>query len=347
MSEAFKTPGRGKPHDGVMEPDFEAARTFLVTQGRLLDRYRFDLALGDGDADHVLRALDAHRNPDGGYGWSLEPDLRAPGSQPAGALHAFEVLEEVAPVTTPRAVELCDWLATVTRPDGGLPFVLPLDDPTGSSPVWTQADTTTPSLQITSAVAALAHRVGRHDPTVAAHPWLADATRYCLDRIAATDRPDTLFVLELRFALWFLDAIAEDRPEATAEMDRLSAIIPASGSMPVPGGAPDEKLRPLDFSPLPDRPLRRRFSADAVDADVKQLAAEQQSDGGWTVDFDSASPGGERDWRSYVTVGAARTLQAHGVVGSSVGGPHPGVDGSSHILEALVHPLGRQGLENE
>lgn len=302
-----------------MTPDIDAARTFLVTQGRLLDRYRFGLALGDAQggadahADRVLRALDAHRNPDGGYGWSIEPDLRAPGSQPAGALHAFEVLEEVAPVTTPRAVELCDWLATVTRPDGGLPFALPLDDPTGSSPVWTGADTTTSSLQITSAVAAMAHRVGRHDPAVRAHPWLADATRYCLDRIAATERPETLFVLELRFALWLLDAIADDRPDAAGELDRLTAIIPPSGFLPVPGGLADEKLRPLDFTPLPGRPLRDRFAPDAVTADVERLAAEQQPDGGWTVDFASASPGGEREWRSYITVWAVRVLRAHGL----------------------------------
>jgi hypothetical protein len=301
-----------------MKPDIDAARTFLVTQGRLLDRHRFDLALGTGDPDRALRALDAHRNPDGGYGWSLEPDLRAPNSQPAGALHAFEVLEEVAPATTPRAVELCDWLATVTNPDGGLPFVLPLDDPTGSSPVWTGGDTTSSSLQITCAVAAFAHRVGRHDPAVRNHPWLAAATRFCLDRIAATERPETLFVLELRFALWLLDAIAEDRagagPEARRELDRLTAIIPPSGFLPVPGGAADEKMRPLDFTPVPGRPLRDRFAADPVAADVENLAGEQQPDGGWTVDFASASPGGERDWRSSITVWAVKVLRAHGVV---------------------------------
>jgi hypothetical protein len=301
--------------DGAMTADIAAARSFLVTQGRLLDRCRFDLALGAGDPDHVLRALDGHRNPDGGYGWSLEPDLRAPGSQPAGALHAFEVLEEVGPVTSPHAAELCDWLATVTRPDGGLPFALPLDDPTGSSPVWTEADTTTSSLQITSAVAALAHRVGRHDKAVAAHPWLADATRHCLERIAAVDRPEDLFVLELRFALWFLDAVVDDRPEAAAELDRLTAVIPSSGSMPVPGGTADEKLRPLDFTPRPDRPLRARFAGDAVTADLERLGAEQHPDGGWAVDFASASPGAERDWRSYITVWATQVLAAHGLAG--------------------------------
>ncbi|HEY8526380.1 MAG TPA: hypothetical protein VIL48_15515 [Acidimicrobiales bacterium] len=293
-------------------PDIDAARRFLVAQGRLIDRHRLALALGGGDPEHALRVLDAYRNPDGGYGWSLEPDLRATTSQPAGALHAFEVMAEAAPATTPRAAELCDWLATVTRPDGGLPFVLPLDEAAGSSPVWTTGDTTTSSLQITSAVAAFAHRVGRHDPAVRNHPWLATATDFCLDRIAETDRPEDLFVLELRFALWLLDAVVDDRPELNAELDRMTAAIPPSGALPVPGGAPGEKMRPLDFTPWPDRPLRRRFDAGAVDADVEKLVTEQRPDGGWAVDFESASPGGAQGWRSSVTVWAVQVLRAHG-----------------------------------
>jgi hypothetical protein len=297
-----------------MTADISAARAFLVSQGRLLDRHRSDLIMGEGDADPALRALEAHRNPDGGYGWSLEPDLRAPGSQPAGALHAFEVMAEAAPVTTPRAVELCDWLASVSLTDGGLPFALPIPDPTGTAPLWAEADTTTSSLQITCVVATVAHRVGRHDAAVARHPWLAAATRCCLEQIAAVERPETLFALVLRYALWLLDTVVDTEPRAADEMERLAAVIPPSGSLPVAGGAPDERMRPLDFTPLPGRPLRKLFAADAVSADLDRLADEQHADGGWDVDFASYSPGAARDWRSYMTVWALSVLKANGRV---------------------------------
>lgn len=98
-----------------------------MTHGRLLDRRRLEVLLDRAHPDGLLAALDGYRNADGGYGWGLEPDLRAPESQPVAAVHAFEVLAEVVPVTSPRSVELCDWLQSHTLPDGGLPsrFALP------------------------------------------------------------------------------------------------------------------------------------------------------------------------------------------------------------------------------
>ncbi len=41
-----------------------------------------------------LRALDAYRNADGGFG-HLEPDIRTPASQPPCVLYALEILHEV------------------------------------------------------------------------------------------------------------------------------------------------------------------------------------------------------------------------------------------------------------
>lgn len=131
------------------------ARAFIVSHARVLDRRRFEALTTDSDTARqaIIRALDAYRNPDGGYGWGLEPDLRAPESQPGGALHALEALADAGPVTSPHAVALLDWLDSVTLPDGGLPFALPILDPVACAPFWVQADAAESSLQITAAVA--------------------------------------------------------------------------------------------------------------------------------------------------------------------------------------------------
>src|SRR5690606_4419194 len=114
------------------------------------------------------------RNPDGGYGWGIEPDLRSPESQPVGAMHALEVLAEVAAagLTTPDAAALCDWLELHTLADGGLPLALPVTDPAGCAGLWVGAGHGASSLQMTAQVAANAQLLARHDATVAGHRWL-------------------------------------------------------------------------------------------------------------------------------------------------------------------------------
>jgi hypothetical protein len=287
--------------------DLPAAEAFMAAHARVLDRRRFRLLMGQADPGTVLAALDAYRNPDGGYGWGLEPDLRSPESQPGGALHAFEVLEDIAPATASQAVALCDWLASVSLPDGGLPFALPVTNAAGSAPFWAQADPTVSSLQITAVVTATAHRVAAHDPGVAAHPWLARATRFCLAAIQAIR--DTPPAIELAFAIQLLDAVHDTHPQAAAPLDHLRKHIPTSGLVHVQEGLEEEMMRPLDFAPTPDRPVRALFTPEAISAELQRLIDQQHDDGGWTVDFASYSPAAALEWRGYMTVRAVSILQ--------------------------------------
>jgi hypothetical protein len=295
-----------------MSVDLSAAADFLASSARVLDRRRFDLLVGEGDPAAVLAAVEGYRNPDGGYGWGLEPDLRSRTSQPGGALHAFEAFADAAPATTPRAVELCDWLATVTLPDGGLPFAMPVPDPAASAPFWASSDGTESSLQITAVVAATAHRVAAADPAVAAHPWLAQATEYCL--AAVRDLGPAPHAMVLAFAAQALDAASAAAPEAAELMDALRPHVPADGLLHVAGGADDEYMRPLDFAPFPVGPARALFDPAVIERELQRLADAQQPDGGWAVDFASYSPAATLEWRGHRTVQALVLLRANGVL---------------------------------
>jgi len=295
-----------------MTINLSAARDFMATHARVLDRRRFELLDGQPDPSGTLAALDGYRNRDGGYGWGLEADLRSPESQPGAALHAFEVFEDVAPATAPHAAALCDWLDSVTLPDGGLPMALPLSVTAGSGPWWATADPSVSSLQITAAVAAAAHRVAAHDPAVAAHPWLERATRYCLNAIAAIDQAPFAYVLA--FSVHFLDAVHDSHPESGDLLRHLGSHIPSDGRLRVQGGTEDEMMHPLDLAPYPDRPARDLFTAEVTSADLDRLAALQQDDGGWIVDFLSMSPAGSLDWRGHATVRAIDILRRNGIL---------------------------------
>ncbi|WP_414938062.1 hypothetical protein [Amycolatopsis sp. cmx-11-51] len=290
-----------------MNIDLESAATFMATQARLLDRRRFEVLFRDGDPAAALAALEGYRNPDGGYGHGLEPDCRSATSQPGGALHAFEVFAGVGPAISPRAAELCDWLASISLPDGGIPFALPMPDPAGSAPFWAEADSSVSSLQITAIVAVVAHSVAVHDPAVAAHPWLANATRYCLDAIEKID--EAPHALVRAFAMKLVDRIGDTRLT-----EKLGRFIPDDGVVAVGGGIEGEAMRPLDFAPEPDGPARKLFRPEVIEADLRRVAAAQHEDGGWRVDYTSYSPAAALEWNGLFTVSTLSLLRNNGLI---------------------------------
>lgn len=255
-----------------MTIDLCAAARFMTTHARLLDRRRFALLFGDATREAVLDALVPYRNPDGGYGWGLEADLRAPESQPGAAL--------------------------------------PIADAEGTAPFWAGADPRASSLQITAAVAAAAHRVAQHDRSVALHPWLRMATRFCLGEIARLD--SSAHAYELLFAFHLLDAVHDHEADAPGLLERLTGLIPANGALHVAGGADDEYVRPLDYAPLPGRPIRRHLPQGIIDGDLDALDARQGQHGGWEPDWVCYSPAARLEWSGHLTVRAVRVLRLNG-----------------------------------
>ena len=120
------------------------------------------------------------------------------------------------------------------------------------------------------------------------------------------------FAYVLAFSVRFLDAVHESRPEAAALIRKLAEHIPADGNIRVSGGTEDEMLRPLDVAPDPDRPARELYVPEPIAADLDRLAALQQDDGGWTVDYMRISRAGSLDWRGYATVRAVDVLRRNG-----------------------------------
>lgn len=294
-----------------MSIDLDRAHAFMTGHARVLDRRRFEATVLNSDAARaaIITGLDAYWNADGGYGWGLEPDLRAPESQPGAALHAFEALAAAGPRTSPHVAGLLDWLERVSLDDGGLPFALPIADTTACAPFWASADPSESSLQISAAVAAQAHRAARWDDTIRTHPWLEQATRYCFEQIHRIEEPPFAYVLS--FSLQLLDIAAETYAEGGELLEHLMQFVPADGALPVAGGAEGETIH---VSSEPGLPLYDLLKPEAVEDEVDHLEQAQLPDGGWSVDFTSYSEAAVLEWRGYTTVNAVATLRANGRV---------------------------------
>ena len=59
-----------------------SAGRFLQGRGRDIERARFGYHFGDSSREDLLEVLERYQNQDGGFGHGLEPDIKAPDSNP-------------------------------------------------------------------------------------------------------------------------------------------------------------------------------------------------------------------------------------------------------------------------
>jgi hypothetical protein len=283
--------------------DLERAHQFLWTHARLLERRIFEQRFGNGSAEAVERALDAYRNADGGFGQALEPDCRTPHSQPEAMRWALAVLDEAGRLDEARARRCAVWLASVTTPEGGVPFCLTSVEGYPKAPWWKalpEAD-----LNPTGRI------VGLLRPHAPDHPWVRRAAAWCWER-ALREIPKSQY--QAHALADFL--IAEpDRERARRVLDALGEALGSGRVVPLDPAAkppaPDTHT-PLQFATTPEHPLRRFFSDAVIAGFLDRLAADQQEDGGWPIDWPAPGATAANEWRAIRTLEALQVLSAYG-----------------------------------
>ena len=83
---------------------FQRAKNFIMEQGRAVDQRRFEFHFENGSADAVLAALSPYQNDDGGFGHSLEPDIRMPASSAIVTTIGFQILREIRGISASHTV---------------------------------------------------------------------------------------------------------------------------------------------------------------------------------------------------------------------------------------------------
>lgn len=283
-----------------MNAQFARAEQFIWHNARLLERRLFDFHFRSGSPQAVVAALCAYQNEDGGFGNALEPDIRCPESQPVPTQHALEILDVVG-FDEAIVQRVCDFLLTITTAEGGVPYVLTAVNHYPHAPWWHTEANPPASLNPTATICGLLHK---HQVR---HPWLEKATTYCWEQIPHAAPADQH---EMGCILTFLQ-YAPPHERAAHEMQRLSHHLLTSGLV-AETGTSGYVRKALDWAPFPDAPLRAYFSEQEIQANLAELAAAQQEDGGWGITWPPISPSCEWEWRGWATVGALLRLRANG-----------------------------------
>jgi hypothetical protein len=285
----------------MAETTLARAEEFIWSNARLLERRLFAHLFKGAPAEPVRAALYAYQNQDGGFGNALEPDKRCPDSQPIDQEIALHVLDDVG-MDGAVVGRMCDFLTSISTPEGGVPFVLPTVRSAPRAPWWNTDDDPPASLNPTAAIAGLLHKHGIR------HAWLDRATDYCWSAIGASqlDEPHLLQAI-----ITFLEH-APDQERARREFERLAASLFERELVAIDPDAEGYVKMPLDYAPAPRSWCRRLFSDDVIGAHLDALAARQQPDGGWPIAWPPASPADEFEARGMVTLAALKTLRAYG-----------------------------------
>ncbi|HKF38818.1 MAG TPA: hypothetical protein VKB35_18125, partial [Ktedonobacteraceae bacterium] len=247
----------------------QKAQDFTWRNARLVERYLFTFLFADGSREQVLAALRTYQNEDGGFGNALEPDKRCPSSQPQDIEFALHVLDAIDAMDDPMVGRACDYLVTVTTPEGGVPYALPSVNDYPHADWWTVEDNPPASLNPTAAIAGLLLKYGVQ------HPWIETASKFCWREIAATDSTEFHTLMPV---ITFLEH-APDRIRAEHELQRIAVRLSRPGVIELDAYAEGYVQKPLDWAPTPQSFCRRLFDDETIATHLGALADRQQLDG--------------------------------------------------------------------
>lgn len=292
---------------GIRAADAEA---FVVTHGRLLERRRIGLLLHGGGLDGLLAALGAYRNPDGGFGHGLEPDVRSPHSEPLATLTALDLLASWDVPDHPWVRSGLEWVASISAVDGSVPFV------TDPSLEWPHAPWVQPvpgGSHLTYGFSAAARLTGFEGG------WAEAAADWCRLRLSTSgdhQQPPSrdLPAYEAKYAIRFLAAEGAQNPSSHPVLNGLGVRLRADGALRVQGGAEDEMIHAVDLLhnpwtvPFPSELPARLAPEGQAEQDRRWLVSGQQVDGGWSVDWPTWCPAQGLEWRGLRTAEALEIL---------------------------------------
>ncbi len=295
---------------------FESAKTFVLDQGRDLDRALIAYNFEAGSKNDVLAALAAYQNDDGGFGHGLEPDLRTPASSVIATTVAFQNFRSLrVPADHPmvrRGIEYLLETYDVSRQVW--PIIPPETADAPHAPWWDYAGSeagfggflVNPRVEIVGYL---------HDYSGIAPTDLLDTlTTSVFEHLESL--PDEV---EMHDIICFV-SLAETASLPQPYRDRIWAKLAKAAEHGVarqPEQLSGYVLKPLYLVSSPDSPLAAGL-ADEVAMNLDFEIEQQGEDGAWSPNFSWGDQYPEawqiarREWQARITLSTLRVLRDFG-----------------------------------
>lgn len=281
--------------------NFQKAANFIWKHGRLLERRIFEYVFQGGSKNNILSSIKAYQNDDGGFGSAIEPDLRAPDSQPLYIEFALRVLYDCKIKDEELSQKACEYISNCADLKKGIPTIFSSSASYPRAEHWNNPLSTEPSFSRLTGLVGLLKWQGIE------HSWLDKATEICLNDIISKEYNDAHTILTAFYLLEslpqsdFINGLFEklSRELITANFFRLDAASLSYG------------LSPLEFAPSPTSYCRSIFSDDTILDHLKVLESQQDDDGGWQIEWEPPGETARLEWRAYKTLKSLMILQSY------------------------------------
>ena len=293
---------------------FQRAKNFIMNHGRTLDQKRFEFHFEDGTADAILAALSPYQNDDGGFGHSLEPDIRTPTSSAIVTTIGFQILREIQAPASHIAVQkgIQYFIDTYDEHQQVWHIVPPEVDDAPHAPWWNYERSTKTFSQFLvnprAEIVGYLHEFSDGVPTKLSKTLTAAVLEH-LDSL-----PDEM---EMHDTLCFV-RLAETK--ALPNRDKIWAKLARATAQGVARNAEELTnyvLKPLWLVPSPESPLAAELK-DEVEMNLDFEIGQQGEDGSWSPNFswDDQYPEAwrtaKKEWQSRITVETLKTLKDFG-----------------------------------
>ena len=293
---------------------FQSAKNFIMDKGRALDQRRFEFHFETGSVDAVLAALAPYQNDDGGFGNSLEPDIRTSASSAIATTVGFQILREIrVPVSHTLVRKGIEYFVTTFDESRQIwPIIPPEVAEAPHAPWWNYQNSAETFGQFLvnprAEIVGYLHDFSDGVPIQLLQQLTATLLEYldslsdememhdilCFARLAETE------ALPNRDKVWEKLARAA-APRVARNVEQLTGYV----------------LKPLWLVSSPESPLATEFK-DEVEMNLDFEIEQQDEDGSWSPNFSWGDQYPEtwqkakKEWQSRFTVETLKTLKDFG-----------------------------------